>query len=53
MANKKTWLGILVMILVFGCSLTGCDEIENNGGGGSDYTFEFKVQCGYLGGHIT
>jgi len=44
MANKKFWLGILVMILVFGMTVVGCeiptDEYGNTGG----YTFEFKVQ---------
>ena len=32
MANKKFWLGMLVMVLVFGMTITGCDT---GGGGGS------------------
>ena len=26
MANKKTWLGMLVMVLVFGMTVVGCDN---------------------------
>jgi hypothetical protein len=26
MANKKFWLGILVMVLVFGMTVVGCDN---------------------------
>jgi len=37
MVNKKNLLGILVIMLVFGFSLTGCGELE------SGYTFEFKI----------
>ncbi|MDR0312707.1 MAG: DUF1566 domain-containing protein [Treponema sp.] len=29
MANKKSWLVILVMVLVFGMTVVGCDEIED------------------------
>ena len=32
MANKKFWLGMLVMVLVFGMTVIGCD----NDGGGAD-----------------
>lgn len=39
MVNKKNWLGILVMALIFGMTVVGCDLFENNddggGGGGS------------------
>jgi hypothetical protein len=28
MVNKRFWLGILVMVLVFGLSLIGCEEKE-------------------------
>jgi hypothetical protein len=41
MANKRFWLGILVMILVFGMTVLGCDlapeEVDNG------FTFEFNV----------
>jgi len=30
MANKKIWLGILVMALVFGFLLTGCGNSNEN-----------------------
>ena len=29
MVNKRFWLGILVMVLVFGLSLIGCEEKKN------------------------
>lgn len=46
MANKKFWLGILVMVLVFGLIMTGCkDLIQDNGA----YTFEFRVDY-WVGG---
>ena len=33
MANKKMfWLGILVMVLVFGMTVVGCDDGSTNGG---------------------
>ena len=32
MANKKFWVGILVMVLVFGMSVIGCDNGNDNGG---------------------
>jgi hypothetical protein len=34
MANKKFWLGMLVMVLAFGMAVVGCD----NGNGGGDDT---------------
>ena len=34
MANKKFWLGMLVMALVFGITVAGCDN--DTGGGGSN-----------------
>jgi hypothetical protein len=38
MTSKKNFLEILVITLVFGFFLTGCDEFEDA------YTFEFKVE---------
>jgi hypothetical protein len=39
MTNKRNWLGILVMVLVFGMMVVGCDNgstnSDGNGGGGS------------------
>jgi hypothetical protein len=32
MANKKIWLGILIMVLVFGLTVVGCDDGNSNGG---------------------
>jgi hypothetical protein len=32
MVNKKAWLGILVMVLVFGMTVVGCDDGSTNGG---------------------
>jgi hypothetical protein len=43
MVNKRFWLGILVIVLVFGFLLTGC-EMEDLSG---SYTFEFKVKYDY------
>ena len=36
MANKKFWVGMLVMVLVFGMAVVGCDTGSGNGttGGG-------------------
>jgi hypothetical protein len=34
MVNKKIWLGILVMMLVFGMVVVGCDNYSTSGGGG-------------------
>ena len=42
MKNKKLWLGILVIVLVFGMAVVGCDDVSTNdstgtqnlGGGG-------------------
>jgi hypothetical protein len=31
MVNKKIWLGILVMVLVFGMTVVGCEEEQDNG----------------------
>jgi len=35
MNNKKNWVGMLVMVLVFGMAVVGCDDgsTNNNGGG--------------------
>jgi hypothetical protein len=33
MVNKKIWLGILVMMLVFGMAVVGCDNVSTSGGG--------------------
>jgi hypothetical protein len=32
MTNKKTWFGILVMVLIFGMTVVGCDNGSTNGG---------------------
>jgi hypothetical protein len=39
MTNKKSWLGILVMALVFGMTVVGCEIPEGDGG-----TFEFWIE---------
>jgi len=36
MVNKKFWLGILVMVLVFGMTVVGCDDDSTSGGSGND-----------------
>ena len=40
MANKKLWVGMLVMVLVFGMAVIGCDNGTTNGndGGGGNIT---------------
>jgi hypothetical protein len=44
MTNKRNWLGLLAIVLIFGMTVVGCDipsdEDEVNG-----YTLNFKVQC--------
>jgi len=61
MANKKNWLGILVMVLVFGITVLGCEQEENKEKDkkSKGYTFTFEVQnynlfgqVGYGGGKI-
>jgi len=32
MENKKFWLGILVLVLLFGMTVVGCDNGTTNGG---------------------
>ena len=34
MANKRFWLGMLVIALVFGMAVVGCKDDSDNGGGG-------------------
>jgi len=41
MANKKIWLGILVMALVFGMTVVGCDD-----GSSTTYTVSYSVGTG-------
>jgi len=40
MKNKKIWFGMLVMVLVFGMLVVGCDNdtIDDNGGTGGSFT---------------
>ena len=38
MKNKKIWLGMLAMALVFGMMVIGCDNNTTNGGGGGYIT---------------
>jgi hypothetical protein len=35
MVNKRVWLGILVMVLVFGMTVVGCDDGSTNDNGGN------------------
>jgi hypothetical protein len=43
MTNKKIWLGMLVMVLVFGMTVVGCEE-EDEDSGDTNYfdTFNFS-----------
>ena len=53
MKNKKMWLGILAMVLVFGMAVIGCDNDDGNGGGYftvTDIPAEFNGQFAWLGG---
>jgi hypothetical protein len=36
MANRKNWLGILVITLVFGMMVFGCEDDSTGGGGSTD-----------------
>jgi len=38
MANKKFWVGMLVMVLAFGMMVVGCDNPTNNGGSNNGST---------------
>ena len=55
MANKNFWLGILVMVLVFGLTVVGCDNDSTNGndtysGGMADMTqSEFNSYASAMG----
>jgi hypothetical protein len=56
MVNKKNWFGILVITLVFGMTVIGCEDLLEDKG----YTFEFEVLnnnqfafADYGGGSIT
>jgi hypothetical protein len=44
MVNKRFWLGMLVMMLVFGFFFTGCELFEE-----PVFTFEFKVKNKHMG----
>ena len=35
MANKKFWLGMLVLVLTFGMTVVGCDDDSKDGNDGS------------------
>ena len=51
MANKKFWLGMLVMVLVFGMAVIGCGNGDGNGGGYftvTDMPAEFNGQFAWL-----
>jgi len=37
MANKRLWLGMLVIALVFGFTALGCEEDDGKDGGGDDW----------------
>jgi hypothetical protein len=45
MTNKKFWLGMLIMALVFGTAIIGCDTGGNNGsvGGSNDITYTVEA----------
>jgi hypothetical protein len=52
MVNKKIWLGILVMVLVFGMTVIGCEEEQDNGnddGGGYSKNIIITGLSGYDG----
>jgi hypothetical protein len=42
MANKKFWLGMLVMILALGMTVIGCDNGSGGGGGGNPFVGTWK-----------
>ena len=54
MANKNFWLGILVMVQVFGITVVGCDNdsTNNNGNGGiltlTDIPLEYNEKYAYF-----
>ena len=49
MANKKFWVGMLVMVLVFGMAVIGCDNGTTNGNGGG-YVTIYNIPAGFDGG---
>jgi len=52
MVNKKNWMGILVMVLVFGCVFMGCDELpeEEKIGAETINGVWYGVNGAYIGG---
>jgi hypothetical protein len=40
MANKRFWYGILVMVLVFGMTVVGCDDLLGEEDDKTSYSFE-------------
>ena len=55
MENRRFWLGILVLVLVFGMMYIGCEMPTDENGNTGGYTFEFKVEksSGGIGTPIT
>ena len=41
MANRKNWLGVLVIVLVFGMTVVGCDDGSGGSGGGNQLVEEW------------
>ena len=49
MANKKNWIGILAMTLVFGLAVIGCDTGSGGGNGnGGERDSRFVLPAGYV-----
>jgi hypothetical protein len=44
MANKRFWLGMLVLTLVFGMTVLGCDNDDDGGSGNGNDNFSIVVQ---------
>jgi len=52
MKKKKIWLGIPVMVLVFGFLLTGCDLFNDLFNPSNAGTFEFRVSNLSMGAYV-
>jgi hypothetical protein len=52
MANRNFWLGILVMVLIFGMTVVGCDDSSTNGGNNDAKKITITDLTGKTGGII-
>ena len=52
LVNKKFWVGMLVVVLVFGMTIVGCDNPTKNGAGGSGILTVTGILARYSGIYV-